>query len=525
MNLKDVLASLEALPAESRKQIEQEALRATQDKPFVPNPGQQTLAYFSEADVLLYGGKPGGGKTALEVGLALNEHHRSLIVRKKFVDLDGVLHTLDNIVGKEGSAKGGNRPYYEKPGGGVIHFMGMGEDMDGKQGNPHDLICVDEAAQLPEHQVAMLMGWLRTNLKGQRCRMVLASNPPLDSTGDWLIEYFAPWLDPQHPSPAQEGELRYFLPNEGGGYRECDKGDTAMVHGLRVSPQSRTFISASFEDNPFYDTDQYAKTLAGLPDEMRRKLMSGSFLLDRSDDAWQVIPTAWVKEAQARWGEAPPVGVPMCALAVDVAQGGADETVLAPRYDGWFARLIVEPGAKTPTGPDVAGLVISHRRDGAKVIVDVGGGWGADALAHLRTNGVEAESYMGVKPSARRTKDKMLGFFNLRSQVIWQFREALDPGQEGGSCIALPPDPKLLADLTAPRYDIDSGKIRVESKEKVVDRLGRSPDRGDAVVMAWHTGAKAADSYAMWRGDHRSVGYGQSLPSRANLGQRHQRRK
>lgn len=502
MELTEVLRALSALPEKDRKELERVAVESTQDTAFIPNPGKQTQAYFSKADVLLYGGKPGGGKTALEVGLALNEHKRALIVRKNFVDLDGVLHTLDNIVGKVGAATGGNRPKYNKPDGGVIHFMGMGEDLGGKQGNPHDLICVDEAAQLPEHQVRMLMGWLRSEDKSQRCRMVMASNPPLDSTGDWLIEYFAPWLDPQHPDPAQEGELRYFLPNEDGvGYRECGADETVTLHGVLIRAQSRTFISASFEDNPFYDTESYAKNLAGLPDEARGKLLSGSFIMDRSDDAWQVIPTAWVKAAQDRWTEVPPAGVPMCSIGVDVAQGGGDETTLAPRYDGWFAKLIVEPGSKTPTGPDVAGLVISRRRDGAKVIIDVGGGWGADAHGHLKANNVDSEAYMGVKPSVRRTRDKALGFYNLRSQVIWQFREALDPGQEGGSPIMLPRDPKLLADLTAPRYDIDSGKIRVESKEKVIERLGRSTDRGDAVVMAWYGGAKAPDSYSMWRGE------------------------
>ena len=65
-------------------------------------------------------------------------------------------------------------------------------------------------------------------------------------------------------------------------------------------------------------------------------------------------------------------------------------------------------------------------------------------------------------------------------------REALDPAY--GVDIALPPDPALQSDLTAPTYTVRPGeppKIYVESKTDIVKRLGRSPDRGDAVVYAW----------------------------------------
>ena len=72
--------------------------------------------------------------------------------------------------------------------------------------------------------------------------------------------------------------------------------------------------------------------------------------------------------------------------------------------------------------------------------------------------------------------------------MIWQFREALDPNQDGGSPNALPNDQALMADLTAPTFQVGSRGIKVETKEEIVKRLGRSPDRGDAVVMAWAGG-------------------------------------
>jgi len=499
--LDDILAKIKAMGEDERNKVKATAAEATKGVVFVPSPGPQTMAYLSQADVLLYGGSPGGGKTALECGLALNEHKRALIVRREFVDLAGVLHTLDNILGKENSAVGGNRPVYRKPGGGVIDFMGLGNDLGGKQGNPHDLICFDEAAQMPENMVRMLIGWLRSEDKNQRCRVIMGSNPPLDTTGDWLITYFAPWLDPHHPNPAEEGELRYFLPNEDGtgGDRECDKDDFIMLHGVKVAPQSRTFISSKFSDNPYYDAETYAKALAGLPDSVRDRMITGNFMLDRVDNEWQTIPTDWVKAAQARWRPQPPIGVPMCAIGADVAQGGQDRSVLAPRFDGWYDRLKVKPGKDTPDGKTYAGFVIANRRDNARVVIDLGGGWGGDAYAHLRENGVDAIGYMGVKPTTRRTADKKLAFGNVRSAAYWQFREALDPSQPGGSTIALPPDPELVADLCAPSYEVGTRGIIVEAKEKVCDRLKRSTDKGDAVVMAWFDGVKQINVNGGWK--------------------------
>ena len=81
-----------------------------------------------------------------------------------------------------------------------------------------------------------------------------------------------------------------------------------------------------------------------------------------------------------------------------------------------------------------------------------------------------------------------MSFTNKRSQCYWEFREALDPTKD--SQIALPPDPRLLAGLTAPTFTIEGIKIKAEPKDKVKDKLGYSPDEADAVVMAWYGGRR-----------------------------------
>jgi hypothetical protein len=63
-------------------------------------------------------------------------------------------------------------------------------------------------------------------------------------------------------------------------------------------------------------------------------------------------------------------------------------------------------------------------------------------------------------------------------------RECLDPNRPINERLILPPDPELLADLTAAKWELGISGVKVEPKEKIVERLGRSPDCGDAVALA-----------------------------------------
>lgn len=522
-SLDDLLSRLKELPPEEVAQLQLEAQTHVGDLQWFPNPGPQTEAYFSEADVLLFGGSPGGGKSALGVGLAMNEHHRALIVRKNFTDLEGIIDNAKKMIGTTEGFVGGSRPKYNKSANGVIHFAGLSSDggIGGHQGVDHDFIYFDEAAQMKENQVRLMITWLRTDREGQRCRVVLGSNPPLDSVGDWLIDYFGPWLNSNYPNPAKYGELRWFLPGADGKDYECDKGDHTFIPGqdgtqIKVYPQSRTYIPSSFTDNPFYDPKQYATTLANTPVEHREKLMSGNFMMARSDKDGQLIPTRWVELAMERWEPKPPQDVPMCAIGVDVANGeqGNDYTVFAPRYDGWYAPLTVIPGRETTRGRETAGKVVDIRRNGAVIIVDVLGGFGEPVFEALRDNLEQSGGprfvykYKGSDESVRRTEGGTMGFFNKRAEAYWKFREALDPDQPGGSPIALPNDPILKSDLTSLTYTME-GKIKLITKEKLKEELGRSPDRGDAVVMAWSEGNKAVSHHSQWKaykGEHGGAG-------------------
>lgn len=539
--LKQLLSHLQTLPAEDIRELEKDVEEMGKDYQWTPNPGPQTDAYFSEADILLFGGSPGGGKSALGIGVAINEHHRSLVVRLKFTDLEGIIDNSKKMLGSDQGFIGGSRPKYNKPDGGVIHYAGLSADgsIGGHQGVDHDFIYFDEVAQMRENQVRLMIGWLRTDRPGQRMRVVMGSNPPLDSVGDWLIDYFGPWLNTNHPNPALPGELRYYLPGENGKDYECKKGDHTFIQGpdgtkIKVPAQSRTYIPSSFTDNPFYSPEDYAKSVANIPEEHRVKMVTGNFMMARADQPSQVIPTHWVEQAMDRWTSQPPADVPMCAIGIDVANGaqGNDSTTFAPRYDGWYDKLTVYPGRETQVGRETAGKVLAVRRNGAVCIVDVLGGFGEPVFEALRDN-LETPggpklvvAYKGSAPSTKRTESKTMGFANKRSEIYWKFREALDPNQPGGSPISLPNDPGLKSDLTAPTFSMGAHGITLITKELLKVALGRSPDRGDAVVMAWSEGATALTHHATWKDYKNAHGGGKmGRPAQANMGHASQRRR
>ena len=497
--LDEVTAKLSAMSAEDKAALIQSVTPLKEKMRFVPLPGPQTEAYLSDADVLLYGGQASGGKSFLLMGLASQEHRRSIIFRRESSQTDGLEEAGKQIIGATANFNGTDKEWKWADGRSLkLAGMQLPDDWNKHAGRERDLYGFDEAGEFLRQQVASLFGWNR-GPEGQRCRVVLASNPPRSSDGYWMTEWFAPWLDIQFPNPAKEGELRWgFLDNDG--VIEWVEGPSVLRGDS--APLSFTFIPAALSDNPYRDTPEYRAKLESLPEPLRSQLRDGNFMAGVQDSLDQAIPTDWAKQAQERWQPVRPATVPMCAIGVDVAQGGTDQTVLAARFDGWFAELEAIPGKDTPSGAEVAGKVLARRHDGAKVIVDLGGGWGGDALAHMTANGVDAIGYMGVKDSVRRTRDQQLKFTNIRTEAYWQFREALDPFQQGGSPIQLPPDKELLADLTAPTFEIKSGKggmvIHLEPKDKLVKRLGRSPDKGDAVVMAWWAGAKAATDLRIW---------------------------
>jgi hypothetical protein len=489
--LEEVLRALEGLPPAARAKLVEEALDATAHMKWVPNPGPQTEAYYSEADELYYGGEAGGGKSDLLIGLAINCHKRSSIFREYKDDARELgRQRLCEILGSSTGWNDQQATY--RNGQQVIMFDGLPNESDKEhhKGKARDFHGFDEIGDFTRSQYLFITGWNRSSEKGQRCRVVCTGNPPTRGKGLWVIEHWGPWIDPRHPNPAKSGEIRWFLRGEDDHDAEVDGAGPYMVDGKETFAKSRQFIRARLEDNPDLAQTDYDATLARLPKELRDAYRGGKFDASIKDHPFQVIPTQWIIDAQKRWTPQPPQGVPMCAMGVDPAEGGKDRFTIATRNDGWYAPLKSIPGVEIKLGSQGAGHVVAARRDNCDIVLDMGGGYGGGTYTVLVQNQIPVQVHKGSNKSMKRTKDKKLGFVNKRTEIYWMFREALDPDQLGGSPIMLPPDPELIADLTAITYEVTNRGIKMLSKEEVTKELGHSPDKGDAVVMAWSAGLR-----------------------------------
>lgn len=452
---------------------------------WIPQSRPQWLAFLSRADELFYGGAAGGGKTDLGLGLAFECHQRSMFFRREYTELTDVVDRGDEIALPLGVKFNHQRRRWEFG----RKFVQLGAidlpgDVKKYQGRARDLYVFDEVSFFMEAWVRYITGWRRSIDPGQRTRVLMLGNPPTTSDGEWIVQYFAPWLDEKHPNPARPGELRWFAVIDDKSV-EVDGPEPIQHHGETIRPISRTFIPAYLSDNPFLRDTAYRMVLQGLPDELKQKFLDGKFNVKTPDNPWQVIPTGWVEAAQERWlqGQRPEVNLRCSGL--DVSRGGDDDTVLARLYHEWF-ELNVWPGKAVPDGDVAADNAINATMDDtpAPFFVDVIG-IGSSAYDSLkRRDGVRAIPINVAEGSDEQDETGKFPFANLRSQLHWQFREALKPNSL--NAIALPSDRRVKVDLCAGTYKITKSGIQVESKEDIKKRLGFSPDYGDAILLAWY---------------------------------------
>jgi len=192
-----------------------------------------------------------------------------------------------------------------------------------------------------------------------------------------------------------------------------------------------------------------------------------------------LIRIQWCVEAQNRWNEVEGNLTGLPALGIDVANSEqGDRAAIA--Y-GRGSQLIKVDAFACPNANHLGGQVWRMMKDHTIMpeYVGVDGvGVGAGTINELIRLGTYVQNLIGgEKPLEDRSQAER--FNNLRSQMWWKMRQDLQFGR-----IALPLDDELLADLTMPKFseERDDRTIRVESKETLRKRLGRSPDKGDAAV-------------------------------------------
>lgn len=180
-------------------------------------------------------------------------------------------------------------------------------------------------------------------------------------------------------------------------------------------------------------------------------------------------------------------------VGVDVGRRGPDQTILAIRR-GREVRELREVGDADPlqtaerveevlqeigfyTGDEyVQGGTLKKVPKVGTVVVDAIG-VGSRLADPLQKAGYQVVEYKGSKSPGDGEK-----FLNLRAESYWHLRNLLE---DGG--IALPRDEELFEELLAISWSpTGQGKIQMEAKADVKKKIRRSPDRADAVAMAFH---------------------------------------
>ncbi len=277
-----------------------------------------------------------------------------------------------------------------------------------------------------------------------------------------------------------------------------------------LEPLSRTFINAKLEDNPYLSDTDYEATLDSFPEPMRTMFRYGIFYVDLdSTDLFQVIPLAWVEAAMNRWRNYPVVNLE--TIGIDVSRGGTDDTIFALRAGSWIDKLIVIPGKNlTDKAGLIPGRIVAQKAvdlaPDLKTVfkVDVTG-VGSSPVDFLRdmsrivvpvANGDKAVDTKGKRLRSHRHS---FVYANKVTYCYWNLRELLDP--ENHIMMMLPPDEQLKEELCAHRwsetgrYDGQNREITINSKDEVKKLIGRSPDRSDAVVLAFADELNPSDSF------------------------------
>ena len=200
MTTAEAMALIERMTPEQKAELD---AMLTADAPlWVPQPGPQTMAYYSQADIIFYGGAAGGGKTALLMGLSLTAQRRSIIFRREAVQLVGIVEEMARII-KSRDGYNSQTGVWRLPDDRVLELGSVKDPLDWMkyQGRAHDAKLFDEITHFLESQFRALIGWLRSDDPGIRQRVVCAGNPPTSAEGEWVKRFWAPWLDPNHPRP------------------------------------------------------------------------------------------------------------------------------------------------------------------------------------------------------------------------------------------------------------------------------------------------------------------------------------
>ena len=230
------------------------------------------------------------------------------------------------------------------------------------------------------------------------------------------------------------------------------------------------------------------------PEDYFRKKVLGKFP-KVSDDV--LIPQQWLDMAHERWILAngrEPIGSDTRMLGVDVAGMGRDNTCFCERKGAWVAPFQIHNSGGSADHMAIAGKIAAYRRRQIEAYVSIDT-IGEGAGVYSRCIEVDEKDYIiscKYSEAAKGHNGKPLTdvtgqyeFINMRAYLFWCVRDWLNPKNDTGAM--LPPDTQFDEEATEIKWSFRSdGRIFIEPKEDIKERLGRSPDKFDALANTFY---------------------------------------
>lgn len=412
---------------------------------YAPHPKQAEF-HAAKETYILGGGCRGGGKTSCLAADALmscwdTPHNRVFIGRKVFLDFRMTTYVtlLKWIVWPTVKRHNEATKEIEFHNGSILCYSGFDDrkDVERMKGAEFGKVYVDQVEELTEDEFDMVCTTLRYKL-------------PDGSRPHYQAKCTA--------NPAQNWVKTRWIDNPSPDYR---------------------YIPATMKDNEANLPADYKARMINLyknRPEMIKAFIEGDWNSQAQQNA--IIKSDWIAIASSGTNIRPYNGGLKRFIVCDPARYGDDLTVVyifrnyeVIGQEVWGGSF----GGKKDTMATAGELVVIKERNKCNFIgIDVGG-MGVGIADRLKEMGQPVYFINGSEEPDNKER-----FLNKRAEIYFKAADLM-----ADSYVKIPQDSDLKTELNSVQYKVvDSrGKVKVEEKDDIKKRLGRSPDRADALVM------------------------------------------